>query len=92
MKVEYKNLRTSLYTVSRILDMLINAVKLWFSCLQHIGGRRSDLSMSRDKGGKENLSTDGTNFGVKVNIKIKIFNCYTEVTDIIKNNINVVLK
>jgi hypothetical protein len=42
--------------------------------------------MSRDKGGKEYLSTDGTNLGVKVNIKTNIFNGYTEVTDIIKRN------
>jgi hypothetical protein len=47
--------------------------------------------MSRDIGGKEYLSTDGTNFGVKVNIKTKIFNCSTEVTDIITSDRNVVL-
>jgi len=40
--------------------------------------------MSREKGSKEYLSTDGTNLGVKVNVKTKFFNYGTEVTDIIK--------
>ena len=47
--------------------------------------------MSRAKGGKEYFSTDGTNLGVKVNIRTKMFDYYTEVTDIIKSERNVVL-
>jgi hypothetical protein len=45
--------------------------------------------MARDKGGKEYLSTDGKSLGVKVKIKTKILHYFTEVTDTIKSNINI---
>ena len=64
MKVEYKLSYFSLYGFTYHTHVNKRRKTLVFLPSTH-RRRRSDLSMSRDKGGKEYLSTDGTNLGGK---------------------------